>query len=419
MDYAVIGKTLTHSFSAEIHPKLFKCNYEKKELNEDELDKFMRNRDFLGINVTIPYKKAVIPYIDFLDETAELTGTVNTVINKNGKLFGYNTDYLGLKALIEKNNVDISGKNVLIFGSGATSCTAKALCENLGAKTVNRFSRSEKYGFSNYKEIEKFYNDTDVIINATPCGTYPDIYKSAAEIENFKDLKAVFDVVYNPIRSKLVCDALKMGITAEGGTMMLVFQAVFAARLFSGKDIPYEKGITIYNNMLKEKSNIVLIGMPSSGKTTIGKFLSEKTGKKFFDTDSEIEKITGKTPKEIINFSGEEIFRDIESETISELSRKQNLIIATGGGAVLREKNIDLLRENGIVVYLDRKFEDLEIDKNRPLSSTKDKLSKMYFNRKSIYEKYADFIICEKSEIETADKILKEINFENSCYKRS
>ncbi len=416
MDYAVIGKTLKHSFSAQIHPRLFNCNYEKKELAENQLGKFMTEKDFKGINVTIPYKKAVIPFLDFLDETAELTGAVNTVVNKNGKLYGYNTDFSGLMAMIEQSNIDINNKNVLIFGSGATSCTAKAVAEKMGAKSVIRLSRSPKDGFFTYDEIERFYDSTHIIINTTPCGTFPNIYETAASIEKFKNLSGIFDVVYNPIRSKLVCDGLKKGVVSRGGSYMLVFQAVFAARLFSGLDISIKKGEEIYNELIKDKSNIVLIGMPSSGKTTVGKILSQITGKKFIDTDTEIEIIQNETPGSIINTKGEKYFREIESKVVFDVSKEQSAVISTGGGVVLKEENIDLLRENGIIVFIDRDIDKLLTTKSRPLSSTPEKLKEIYEKRYPLYKKYGDFCVDSESFEDIAEKIVKEISFENSCY---
>ncbi len=411
MQFGIIGKTLTHSFSAEIHPKLFNCKYEKCELSENEIPQFMAKKDFKGINVTIPYKKAVIPFIDILDETAKSTGVVNTVINKNGVLYGYNTDFSGLCMLINKSGVSIKDKLVLIFGSGATSITARAVALSMGAKDVIRLSRSEKEDCDSYKNIEKYYEKASIIINTTPCGTYPNIYETAADITSFKHLDAVFDVVYNPIKSKLICDAEKMGVTALGGGIMLVFQAVFAARLFSGKDISDEKGFEIYEGLIKGKQNIVLIGMPSSGKTTVGKALAKALNRDFVDTDFKIEEKYGKSPKEIISELGEEFFRTAETDAITEVSKRQGIVIASGGGSVLREINADLLKENGKLVFLEKSLQNLASTDSRPLSDNLSKLEKMFSERTPIYKKYADLTVDANADKGiTVNKIIKELN---------
>ena len=416
MQFGLIGKTLKHSFSAQIHPRLFNCKYELKELDKTELDAFFRAKDFRGINVTIPYKKSVIPYIDVLDDTAKSVGAVNTIVNKNGKLYGYNTDFLGLKALIEKSNVSLVNKNVLILGSGATSDTAFAVAKSMGAKNTTRLSRGKSDKSDTYDNIGNYYLDTDVIINTTPVGMYPDIGKSLIEVSRFKNLSAVFDVVYNPIKTKLICDAKELGIIAEGGTYMLVFQALYAARLFSGKEIPKEIAEKIFDGIITDKQNIVLIGMPSSGKTTIGKMLAKNLNRPFVDTDQEILNNTGMAPKDIISKQGEDKFRDIETAAVKEISKRQGIIISTGGGVITREINTQLLKENGIVVFLDRDFDNLEITSDRPLTSTKDKLLKIYNERYPLYKRYADIAVAVNEEFSiTAEEILKVIFNENSC----
>lgn len=411
MQFGIIGKTLTHSFSAEIHPKLFNCKYEKCELSENEIPQFMAKKDFKGINVTIPYKKTVIPFIDKLDETAKSTGVVNTVINKNGVLYGYNTDFSGLCMLINKSGVSVKDKLVLIFGSGATSITARAVALSMGAKDVIRLSRSGKEDCDSYKNIEEYYEKASIIINTTPCGTYPDIYETAADITSFKNLDAVFDVVYNPIKSKLICDAEKMGVTALGGSIMLVFQAVFAARLFSGEDISDKKGFEIYEDLIKLKQNIVLIGMPSSGKTTVGKALARALNRDFVDTDFKIEEKYGRSPKTIISESGEEFFRNAETDAIREISKRQGIVIASGGGSVLREINADLLKENGKLVFLEKSLQNLASTDSRPLSDNFKKLEKMFIERTPIYKKYADLTVDANIDVSNIiNKIIKELN---------
>ena len=406
MKCGLIGKTLVHSFSSEIHPKLYDCTYENFEISAENLGEFLIKRDFDGINVTIPYKTAVMPFLDFIDEKAKKIGAVNTVVNKNGKLYGYNTDYDGVIYLLQKNNIDLKNKNVLILGSGATSKTVFAVAKSMGADSIIALSRTEKSGFDTYNNISNYYDKTDVIINTTPCGMYPDIHKSAINLSGFLRLEAVLDTVYNPLRTKFICDAKKLGITADGGLGMLVFQALCSAKLISGKDIEIKTAEKILNDIIFEKENIVLIGMPESGKTTIGKMLAEKTGKEFVDTDSEIIKATGKTPKEIIENYGEEKFRDAETEIIKEISKRQSLIIATGGGAVTKETNMDYLKENGRIILLKRDIEKIKPDNSRPLLKNKENIKEIYKNRADLYEKYGEITVNANG---SPDETLKEI----------
>ncbi len=410
MKYGLIGKTLKHSFSKEIQSKLLSSDYEICELKENELERFFLKKDFLGINVTIPYKTDVIKYLDNIDEISRKIGAVNTVINKNGKLYGYNTDYFGLKMLIKKNKIEIFDKNVLIFGSGGTSKTAKVLLEDLGAKSVVRLSRTKTDGFDTYDNIQKYYDVSQVVINTTPVGMYPDNFDTITDIGKFSKLEAVFDVIYNPINTNLVLSAKNSGIVADGGITMLVFQALFSARLFSENDIPDRIGYEIINNLIKEKENIVLVGMPSCGKTTVGGLISKKLSKEFADIDMLIEKNYGKSPKLIIEESGEEKFRELETETIKEISKKTGIVIATGGGAVLREENMNALSQNGKIVFIERDFDELISDSNRPLSSTKERLSKVYIERLPLYKKYSEHTVkCMKTPEETAKKVLDVI----------
>ena len=408
MKYGLIGEKLIHSFSAEIHPLLADYDYNLCELKETELDVFFKNRDFTGINVTIPYKQSVIKYLDFIDDAARRIGAVNTVVNREGVLYGYNTDAFGLSSLIEKSGIDISGKKVLILGGGGTSKTAFYVAEKSGAKEVLRVSRSKKDGFITYSEAEEYYSDTDVIINTTPAGMYPDNEGCPIDISPFKGLKAVFDVIYNPLKSRLVLAALKSGIPAFGGLYMLIMQAYRSAELFTGESIDIGKAEKAYKEILKRKQNIVLVGMPSAGKTEIGKLLSKRLDMPFFDSDEVIAVKTGKTPAEIINNSGEAAFRDIESRVIRELSQKARSVIATGGGAVLREENILNLKSNGRVYYIDRPLELLISSPDRPLSSSKEAIAKLYESRKNLYESAADERVLNDTDLSAAAEIIRK-----------
>ena len=409
MEYGLIGEKLGHSFSKEVHNRLFDYNYELKEIPKDEIDSFFKQKDFKAINVTIPYKQTVIPYLDFISDIAKEIGAVNTVVNKNGKLYGYNTDFLGLKALIEKNNIAIKGKKVLILGSGGTSKTALAVAKSFEAKEVYVVSRNASEGTITYSQALENHTNAQVIINTTPCGMYPNINDSALDISKFNRLEGVVDAIYNPLRSKLVCDALNIGITAVGGLYMLVSQAAYAAEKFTDKSFNITKVDEIYNNLLNLKQNIVLVGMPGSGKTTVGKILAEKLNFEFLDTDDIIVKNHGDIT-EIFNISGEKVFRDYEAAAIKDVSALQGKIIATGGGAILRQENVDLLKRNGKIYFLDRPLSDIVATADRPLSSNRADLEKRYNERYDEYLSCADkrIIVSDTAE-DVANTILEDI----------
>ncbi len=409
MEYGCIGKKLTHSFSKIIHNKLADYEYELCEIPEDGLADFMTRADFKAINVTIPYKQAVIPFLYSISDTAKRIGAVNTVVNKNGRLYGYNTDFSGMRALILRQGVSLKGKKVLILGSGGTSKTAYAVAENLGAAEVYRVSRNGKDGAVTYDEAYDKHSDAQAIINTTPCGMYPAIGTAAVDIERFPDLLSVTDAVYNPLSSALVVSAREKGINAVGGLYMLVAQAAFAAEKFIDISVPEEKTEEIYRSILSQKKNIVLIGMPGCGKTTIGKRLAAELGKKFIDTDSEIIKEINMPISDYFARFGEESFRRLESEVIKRISAEQSAVTATGGGAVLNRENIRLLKENGTVVFIDRPIERLVTSSDRPLSSDREMLKKRYDERYGLYCSSADKKINAVDELELNVKAIKEV----------
>jgi len=414
MEYGCIGEHLKHSFSKEIHSLLSDYDYEIKEIPKENLEEFMTRREFKAINVTIPYKLQVIPYLDNISEVAKSIGAVNTITNKNCVLSGFNTDFHGLKALILREGIELENKKVLILGSGGTSKTAKAVAESLKAKEIIRTSRNAKQGFVTYEEAYKHHLDTDVIINTTPVGMYPNIEGSAIDIERFSSLIGVVDAIYNPLRSELVLKARERGIKASGGLYMLVAQAAFAYEKFTDKALPFEKIQEVYEKVLQEKENIVLIGMPASGKTTIGKKVARKMGREFIDSDKEIEKKTGMKIPEIFEKYGEEHFRRIETEVIKEISVKSGVVIATGGGAVLNPNNIFSLSKNGRIYFLDRPLEKLICTPNRPLSSSRELLEKRYNQRYQKYLDAADVRIEAQDSIKgNTDAIIEEFRRKN------
>lgn len=405
MKYGLIGEKLGHSFSKTIHEKIADYTYELKEIAKHELDSFMKQRDFCGINVTIPYKSEVIPYLDYIDPIAQKIGAVNTIVNRDGKLFGYNTDFGGLKALTEKSGFDYKNKKVLILGTGGTSKTAEVVAEHLGAKDIIKVGRREKV---NYENVCSLHSDADYIINTTPLGMYPDCEGFAVDASFFKNLKGVTDVVYNPLKTRLCLMAEELGVKSSNGLYMLVCQAVLACEFFTGKKLNVEK-ITdqIYCEIVKEKQNIVLIGMPGSGKTTIGKALASELCKDLVDTDEMIVSECG-VISDIFKNKGEKYFREIEAQQVKKAAAMNGKVIATGGGAVLKKENIDALKQNGVIFFLNRPLSDIIPTSDRPLSSDYEALQKRFNERYDIYVASADKEIFVDGKIENAVKKIME-----------
>ena len=393
LTYGCIGEHLPHSFSREIHEQIGGYAYALKELTPEELPLFMVARAFRGINVTIPYKQAVIPFLDDIDETARAIGAVNTVVNRNGKLFGYNTDLDGLTRLVRRTGLDLSGKKVLVSGTGGTSRTASFAAEKLGAREILRVSRTGREGSLTYGDVLRNHTDAEIIMNTTPCGMYPEPEAQPLPLDPFTRLQGVVDVIYNPLRSRLVLDTRSRGIPAEGGLYMLVAQAVRASEHFLDTVYPEDLADRIYEQILRRKENIVLIGMPGSGKSAVGRILSEKTGKPLADTDRLIVEKAGKSIPDIFRENGEPAFRDLECEVVREVSKQGGQVISTGGGAVLRPENVTALRQNGRLFWLDRNPDDLVPTDDRPLADTEAKMKQLYLEREPVYRAAADEVI--------------------------
>ena len=411
MDYGLIGEKLGHSYSKLIHEKFGFYKYELKEIPRDGLDAFMRAKDFKGINVTIPYKEEVIKYLDHVDDKALAIGAVNTVVNRDGKLYGYNTDYFGLKTLLECNGFDFKNKKVLILGTGGTSKTAYAVCKDTGASFISKVSRSARDGAIAYEEAYEKHMDVSYIINTTPSGMYPNLDSKPIDLTKFEKLEGVADVIYNPLRTRLVEEADALGINSCSGLRMLVFQAVAACEFFIGKRPDDKVSEDIINGLTNEIENVVLTGMPGSGKSTIGQLLSKELGKEFIDTDALIVEKEKREISDIFAKDGEAYFRDVEAEIIKEVSLKKNCIISTGGGVILREENVKNLAANGKIYFLDRKPEDLVPTDDRPLANEKSKIMKLYEERLPIYKSTCDEIINAEVGIDkTVETMLGIIN---------
>lgn len=410
MKYGLIGEHLKHSYSCEIHAQIADYEYELHEIPPSGLGGFLKKREFNAINVTIPYKQDVIPYLDEISDTAKRIGAVNTIVNRNGRLYGDNTDFAGMLALAKHIGVDMKGRKVLILGTGGASKTGHALAEYMGAQSVFYVSRSGKDGSITYEQAVTEHSDAQIIINATPVGMFPKQDGRPIDISAFPKLEGVIDAIYNPLRTNLILDAQERGIPAEGGLYMLSAQAVHASAVF--RDIPLDESLVdkAFKSVKNDKQSIVLIGMPSSGKTTVGRILAEKCGKQLADTDEYIVRKIGMPISDFFAKHGEAEFRKIEKETVAELSATGGRIIATGGGAVLDTENVRALKQNGVLVFLDRRPENLIATDDRPLASRRSALEKLYAERYDIYCAAAELHIDANTTPEAeADAILKEL----------
>ena len=399
----LIGAKLSHSFSPQIHAELADYPYRLIELAENKVGEFLRKGDFDALNVTIPYKKTVIPYLSEISPEAKRIGAVNTVLRRpDGTLVGHNTDYAGFSDLVRSLGVSLRGKKVLVLGSGGASRTAVTVAEDMGARAVVVISRS---GEDNYENLEK-HADAEVLVNATPVGMYPNNGISPVSLDRLPHLEAVLDMIYNPARTKLLQDAMARQIPCQNGLLMLVSQARRAAELFLDAQIPDGEVKRITDKLTKELQSIVLIGMPGCGKSTLGRLLAEKTGRRFVDCDEEIVKRAGCPIPEIFATKGEESFRATESEVVADICRESALVIATGGGVVTRARNLPHLTQNARVIFLDTPPEGLSCD-GRPLSQAKSPEA-LYRERLPLYRAAADIVVPITRDIESNMKLLEE-----------
>lgn len=403
MKCGLLGRHLAHSYSPQIHSFLGDYPYAIFEKEPENVGEFLKNGDFTGINVTIPYKKNVIPYLDALSETAKRMGAVNTIVRRDGKLVGHNTDYFGFSSMVLRSGLTVKDRKVLVLGSGGASNTAVAVLEEMGADVVV-ISRS---GENHYGNLHLHANAT-VIVNATPVGMYPNVGASPIDLALFPKLEGVLEIIYNPARTALLMEAENRGLVTENGLWMLVAQAKESAEWFTGT--PMDDGIIekIHRTLRGQMENIVLIGMPGCGKSTVSSLLAEKLGRKAVDADAEIVKSAGCSIPEIFAKGGEEAFRKIETQVLARLGKESGLVIATGGGCVTRNENYPLLHQNGRIFWLQRDLEKLPTD-GRPLSQA-NRLSDMYAIRKPMYESFADAVVDNNGSPEnTAAAILADI----------
>lgn len=415
MEYGLIGKTLKHSFSKLVHEALTDYGYELYPLpTEEEFHHFMQERNFRGINVTIPYKQDVIPYCESLDEKAKAIGAVNTIVNRQGKLYGYNTDFDGFLYQCQQCGIVLRDKNILILGTGGTFRTVSAVAREEGAKNIFVASRRAGEGLYSYEQVVQpdFASQIQVIINTSPVGMYPNNQDQVLSLSPFKDLTGVVDVVYNPLSSNLILEAKERKIPASGGLPMLVAQAKFAAEYFSQTTIPDQSMEKVLCQIGRKQSNLVLIGMPACGKSTLGRNCAKIMGRQFVDLDEALSKKAGKTIPELFAQEGEEVFRQLETEICQEYGKQNGLVLSTGGGVVTREGNIQALSQNGVFVYITRPLEQLDIGKNRPLSQSRDDLAQLFAQREPLYKKTAHCTIENNDMVHIVGKRIQEAYYE-------
>ena len=402
--YGLLGETLGHSFSPQIHACLGDYEYKLFEVAPEDLGDFLRSGSFEGLNVTIPYKKAVMPYLAEISENAKAIGSVNTItVLPNGTLRGDNTDYDGFLYLVRRSGIAVNGKKALVLGTGGASLPVKKVLSDLGAYEVISISR---IGENNYQNMDKHF-DADLIVNTTPVGMYPNNLQSPLSLDGFTQLSGVLDIVYNPQKTQLILDAEQRGIPAFSGLTMLVAQAKRAAELFLNTNIDDRKNDEIYETLSRQMKNIVLVGMPGCGKSTVGKALAKRLSRPFFDADQEIVKRAGKSIPEIFQTEGESGFRKIETEVLFDLCRQSGAVIATGGGAVTVPQNHDILRQNSLVVFLNRDIAVLPTN-GRPLSEQND-LHEMFRQRLPLYRAVCDYEVDGNSEIQTVTDRVAEV----------
>lgn len=406
MRFGLLGRTLGHSYSPRIHALLGTPEYTLFEKEPQELAEFLRSDDLGGLNVTIPYKKAVIPYLDELTPLARRIGAVNTVVRRDGKLIGHNTDYFGFRSMVERSRLNVCGRKCLVLGSGGASNTACAVLGDLGAQVVV-ISRS---GENNYENLH-LHRDAAVIVNTTPVGMYPDVARAPLSLDDFPHLLGVLDVIYNPARTQLLLQSRERGLAYQNGLWMLVAQAKESAEWFTGRSIPASQIGEICDILRRETENIVLIGMPGCGKSTVGRLIAQKTGREFVDCDEEVVRLAGKSIPDLFAEDGEAAFRALETQVLATHGKRAGLVLATGGGCVTRAENEPLLRRNGRIFLLERDPATLETD-GRPLSLAHTPQA-LYAARAPLYERFCDVhISCDSTPQAACDAVLRAMEGE-------
>lgn len=409
MRRGLIGEHLGHSYSQRIHETLGGYPYELIEVAPEDLDAWMKNKDFAALNVTIPYKKAVIPYLEELDERARRIGAVNTIVNDHGRLIGKNTDYYGCRFMLEQAGIEIQGRKVILLGNGGAAQAVQAVLEDLGAAAIVKVKRNPSPETLTYEEAYRDHSDAKVIVNTSPVGMFPAQEGIPVELDRFPQLESVADVIYNPHRTRLIVEAQKRGCRTATGLSMLTAQAAEAIEAFIGKPVAPKSILRMTAELAREKMNLVLIGMPGCGKSTIAKKLAEISGRPAVDIDQRIVERIGMPIRDFFAQQGEVRFRQIEAEILAEVTLQTGQIIATGGGIVKDWENVRRLRQSGKVYFLDRSLDQLETDPSRPLSSSREALRQLYDQRIDLYRAACDQQIENNgSADETANRLWQD-----------
>lgn len=392
MRYGLIGEKLGHSFSKTIHEQLADYTYDLIPLTAAELDVFLKEKAFSALNVTIPYKETVIPYLDEVHPHAAAIGAVNTVVNRGGRLYGYNTDFYGFRYMLDKNNIDVRGKKVLVLGKGGASKAVIAVLREMEAAEILTVYYRHAPQTITYQTCYQEHSDAQIIVNTTPVGMYPNGDDCPIDLSRFPHLEGVADVVYNPLRTQLVLEAEKRGLRAAGGLEMLVAQAKYAVEIFLDTTIAEERIAEIHTDLLRERSNLVLIGMSGGGKSTLGRQAAERLGKTFVDTDTEIIREIGMPIADFFAKEGEAAFREIETKVLHRLSAENGLVLSTGGGIIKNPLNLEFLQRNGKIVWLKRDPALLESGNGRPLAPTPAAVQALYTERLPLYTAAAEAV---------------------------
>ena len=412
MEFGLIGERLGHSYSAEIHRAFGAYDYELKSMPPEAVGPFLKDKSFRGINVTIPYKKAVIPYCDEISATAQKIGSVNTIVKRaDGSLFGDNTDYAGFSAMAARAGISFAGRKVAILGSGGTSLTARTVAADEGAREVVVVSRS---GAVNYGDLSPVA-DSDIVINTTPIGMYPNNGEAVVSLDTFPNCCGVIDVIYNPLRTALISQACERGIPYTGGLYMLTAQAAFAYERFIGETLAPSVLDRVYRELLQSVENVILVGMPGSGKTTVGKLVAERLGREVVDLDAVVAERAGMSVPEIFAAQGEAVFRKMAADAAADFGKQKGLVIAGGGGIILTAVNRAALRQNGRVYCLERPLESLSTA-NRPLSKDLETLKQMAEARAPLYALASDVTVPNNRTAADAAAAILEDFYEAACY---
>lgn len=407
MRAGLVGGKLGHSFSKPIHEKLADYTYDLIPLTEEEFHEFFRKKEFDAVNVTIPYKELVMQYCDVIDEKASAIHAVNTIVNRDGKLYATNTDFAGLKQMMQHNGVEICGKVCCILGTGGTSKTAEAVLRDMGAEKIYIAGRNKTAPVISYENLEQ-YQEIQVFVNATSVGMYPQNEQCLVDLRRFPNAEAVVDVIYNPLKTKICQQAEELGLLSVNGLEMLVAQAKYAVEFFLDTEIADSEIHQIVAEMEKDMMNLVLIGMPGCGKSTIGKKAAKEIGKRFVDLDEEIEKEAQMTIPEIFEKHGEKRFREIEHAVCVRFAKEHGQVISCGGGIVKDRRNMEMLRQNGVVFHIRRNLNALAVGGDRPLSTSRERLKQMERERMPLYQKYSDIEIENNTVFKQAVQKVKE-----------